>query len=225
MPDAPDPHSLNPDRRAHRPEFDALAHALVALLAPHLDAARAGRRVVVGVAGESGCGKSVTATNLARVLTAGGLPTGVLHQDDYFVRPPRTNHAHRVRDIAAVGPHEVHLALLAEHAAAFRAGRDVEDAPLVDYPNDRFVTRRHGFGALRALVVEGTYVLRLPDLDARVFLEATHEHTRERRLARARDAADPFVDRVLAIEHRLIREQAAAADVLVAPDYRARPAR
>jgi uridine kinase len=47
----------------------------------------------------------------------------VLHQDDYFVRPPRTNHAHRVRDLRAVGPHEVDLARLAAHVAAFRGAR------------------------------------------------------------------------------------------------------
>lgn len=172
-------------------------------------------RVVVGVAGESGSGKSTTATALARVLGEDGRPGVVLFQDDYFIRPPRTNHEYRVQDITAVGPHEVDLARLAEHVAAFRAGRDEVEVPAVDYRANLFRARRVDFGAVRALVVEGTYALMLPDLDARVFMEATYRDTRERRVARARDVDSPFVEQVLGIEHEIIRRQAAEADVLV----------
>jgi uridine kinase len=205
-------------RAEQRPEYEALARALADLLAADVGVG-GGRRAVVGVAGESGSGKSVTAAALARELARRGVPTAVLHQDDYFVRPPRANHAHRERDLANVGPHEVDLALVAEHVAAFRAGRDGVTAPLVDYPNDRFLTQRHDFSAADALVVEGTYALLLPDLDARVFLEATHEDTRARRRARARDPETPIEHAVLAIEHAVIAPQAAAADVLVGRDF------
>jgi uridine kinase len=204
-----------------RPEYSVLAESLRLLLERDFAVGRGGR-VVVGVAGESGSGKSVTAASLARALTAAGVPTGVLHQDDYFVRPPRTNHEHRLRDLGAVGPHEVDLARLAEHVAAFRAGRDAVDGPLVDYPGDRFVTQRHDFAGLAVLVVEGTYVLTLPDLDVRVFLEATHEDTRARRLARARDVDDPIIDVILGIEHARIAPQAAVADVFIDRDFTVR---
>ena len=78
---------------------------------------------------------------LAQELGHAGFRAAVLYQDDYFVRPPRTNHEFRLLDIHAnVGPQEVQLDLIAEHIAAFRAGRDVV-APLVDYPGNRFVTQ------------------------------------------------------------------------------------
>ena len=184
----------------------------------------AGERTVVGVAGESGSGKSTTAVALAREFAGGGLPAVVLYQDDYFIRPPRTNHEHRLRDIAAVGPHEVDLARLAEHVDLFRRGRDGVEVPAVDYQANRFRTRRVDFAAARVLVVEGTYVLTLPALDARVFLEATHEDTRARRLARARDrdVDSAFDRRVLAIEHEVIRRQAALADVVIDREFRVR---
>ena len=199
----------------------ALARALARrLLARH--APRAGRRVI-GVAGESGSGKSVTAVALARELREAGIPTGVLHQDDYFHRPPRTNHLHRVEDVEArVGPQEVDLARLAAHVAAFRRGDDGVEGPRVDWPGDRFLARRLDFGALAALVVEGTYVLHLPDLDARVFLAATWEDTRERRRLRGRDIIDPVIDRILAIEHRIIAAQAAGADVVIDREFQLR---
>ena len=46
---------------------------------------------MIGVAGESGSGKSVTATALVAALDAAGVRTAIIHQDDYFLRPPRTN--------------------------------------------------------------------------------------------------------------------------------------
>ena len=204
-------------RTETRPEYGALARSIVAHL---VDGGLAGReRTVIGVAGESGSGKSVTATSLARALGDAGYPAIVLHQDDYFVLPPRANHAAREQDISRVGPDEVNLTLLQSHVAAFHAGRAGVDAPTVDYAADRFVTQLVQFVGVRVLVVEGTYVLGLDELDTRIFLEASYADTHERRRARARDTDSPFVERVLAIEHRLVARQAASADLLVAADF------
>lgn len=176
-------------------------------------------RTVIAVAGESGSGKSVTATGLAHELTSAGIPSGVLHQDDYFLLPPRTNHEHRVKDLGNVGPHEVNLALLQSHVDAFRSARDGVEGPEVDYPSNRFVTTRRDFSGLAVLVVEGTYVFRLGDVDLRIFLEATHGDTRERRRRRNRDIDAPIIDAVLAIEHALIAPDAARADILIDRDF------
>lgn len=176
-------------------------------------------RTVIAIAGESGSGKSVTATALAHVLTVDGRSTGVLHQDDYFLRPPRANHDHRCDDLGSVGPQEVNLALLASHVAAFRAGRDEVIAPRADYQSDSFLTRRLDFGALAVLIVEGTYVLRLDHTDIRIFLEATHEETAERRRRRNRDVDAPIIDRILAIEHALIAPQASRAHIVIDREF------
>jgi uridine kinase len=146
----------------------------------------------------------------------------VLHQDDYFHRPPRTNHEHRLRDLRRVGPHEVNLQLLASHVAAFRGARDGVTGPRVDYPANRFVTRRLDFAGVAVLIVEGTYVLQLDDLDVRVFLEATHADTRERRRLRARDVDAPIVETILGIEHDIIARQAARADIVIDRDFAVR---
>ena len=68
-------------------------------------------------------------------------------------------------------------------------------------------------------MVEGTYVLALEALDARVFCAATHEQTRDRRRARNRDVDAPIVDEILAIEQALILPQRARADLVVAADF------
>lgn len=197
------------------PAANGLAASLVAILAERVGRLSGGPRPVIGIAGESGSGKTVTALALVAALTARGVTVAVLHQDDYFVRPPRTNHEYRTQDIGAVGPQEVQLDLLASHIAAFREGRHGVEAPRVDYPANRFVTHHLDFADTDVLLVEGTYVLQLDTLDVRIFLEATHEETRQRRRERNRDIDAPVIDKILAIEHHIIAAQRARADVVI----------
>lgn len=213
--------TIEASRIALAPEYGVLAGALRAWLEARY-AAGWPARLVVGVAGESGSGKSVTAVALARALATSGRPAGVLHQDDYFLRPPRANHEHRERDLRHVGPHEVDLELMQSHVDAFLAGRDVVEGPAVDYPANRFVTRRLDFAVLQALIVEGTYVFRLRGIDARIFLDATHVDTKEHRRIRNRDIDAPVIDRILAIEHEIIALEAQRADIVIDRDFKAR---
>ena len=203
------------------PAHLALAQLLLAKLEGQFGLGREDR-TVVAIAGESGSGKSISAMAIADVLSARGISVVVLHQDDYFIRPPRANHAHRIGDLSSVGPHEVRLDLLASHIADFRAGRAVPDAPRADHHGDSFVSRRLDLGTASVLVVEGTYALTLHDSDVRIFLEATHEETAERRRLRNRDVDAPIIDRILAIEHELIALQARRADIVIDRDFRIR---
>ena len=212
------------DGELHQPAHAALASALVdTLLLQHALRTR-GSRTVIAIAGESGSGKSVTALCLARALGAVNLPADVLHQDDYFHRPPSTNHAHRVCDLRSVGPQEVDLAQLRAHVAAFRNGTTRVDTPRVDYAGDRFVRTVRDFSQRAILIVEGTYVLEHVHADIRIFLDATSDDTRDRRRDRARDVDAPIVEEVLAIEHPLIAAQARLADIRIDRQFRiARP--
>jgi uridine kinase len=206
----------------HRPpNADGSTASLAAMVIRLLRLPRAAR-VVIAVAGESGSGKSTTATSLGHALSAGGIPTGLIHQDDYFVRPPRTNHEYRLLDLRHVGPHEVNLELMQSHVDAFLAARDGVEAPAVDYPGNRFVTRPLDFAALQSLIVEGTYVFRLHGIDARIFLDAAHVDTRERRRVRNRDIDAPVIDQILAIEHEIIVQQAQQADIVIDRDFEPR---
>lgn len=193
------------------------ADQLLALLRSDFEVPRA-TRTVIAVAGESGSGKSVTALDLAAVMNDAGIRTVIIHQDNYFVRPPRTNHEHRQTDLGSVGPQEVHMDVIAANMQAFRAGTTIS-APVVDYPGNRFLTQRLDFTDTQVLVVEGTYALLLDGWDIGVFLQATYKDTEGRRKARNRDIDDPFVDQVLAIEHQLIAPQALQADILLDRDF------
>ena len=198
--------------------YQERATELVALLRSDFGVPRS-TRTVIAIAGESGSAKSVTATDLAAELGATGLQTAIIHQDNYFVRPPRTNHEHRLQfGLSSVGPHEVQLDLIREQMRAFRAGERVT-APVVDYPGNRFVTQELDFTTAQVLVVEGTYALLIGGSDIGIFLQATYKDTEARRIARNRDVIDPFVDSVLELEHELIAPQAQLADILLDRDF------
>ena len=98
----------------HRRAAAAIAPVLLADL-------RAGDgKFTLTVAGESGSGKSETATAIADALAADGIASVIFQQDDYFVHPPKSNDRARRKDIAWVGPGEVRIDLLDSHLKAFR---------------------------------------------------------------------------------------------------------
>ncbi len=177
-------------------------------------------RRVVAIAGESGSGKSVLAASLADALAKKGCVALVLQQDDYFFLPPRTNDRIRRKHFDHVGPGEVNLALLQQHIHAFKAGHNKLVKPLVIYPENRIVKEEVNLGSAQVLIVEGTYVLYLQAVDVGVFLDRDYRQTRQDRHRRGREAPDPFIERVLAKEHRLILPQRELATHIVDAHFR-----
>jgi uridine kinase len=178
-------------------------------------------KYTVTVAGESGSGKSETATAIAEALSAEGIESVIFQQDDYFVYPPKSNDRARRDDIAWVGPQEVHLDLMDEHLAAFRENAAHIDKPLVEYETDSIETEEMPLASARVAIAEGTYTTLLKNADTRVFIARDYEQTRAHREKRKRDAAelDPFIDEVLKIEHDIISKHRARADIVINADY------
>lgn len=178
------------------------------------------QRCVISVAGESGAGKSEIAEALARCLDPARDLVFVMQQDDYFVYPPLSNDAARRADINWVGTGEVRLELMDAHLRAFRA-RETVRMPVVRYAEDRIEDEEVDLSAFELVIAEGTYVSLLEEVDIRVFITRDYQATRAHREKRARHAAelDPFIDRVLKIEHAIISAHRERADILVHEDY------
>ncbi len=178
-------------------------------------------KFTLSVAGESGSGKSETATAIAEALEKEGIASVILQQDDYFVYPPKSNDRARRDDIAWVGPQEVRLDLLDTHLRAFHDNVDSIDKPLVDYETDSVGAERIVVADARVAIAEGTYTSLLDNVDIRVFIARDYEQTRAHREKRKRDAAelDPFIDDVLKIEHGIISSHRARADIVINADY------
>ncbi|GMQ76233.1 MAG: hypothetical protein BMS9Abin01_1501 [Gammaproteobacteria bacterium] len=203
------------------PHHVRAAQGIVALIGPRISLSSA--RFTVTIAGQSGSGKSETATALARALEAQGTKSAILQQDDYFVYPPKTNDLTRRGDIDWVGPQEVRLDLLDSHLAAFLEGAGEIRKPLVIYGEDRISEEIIQTRDLRVLIAEGTYTTLLENAGSRVFIDRDYRQTRGHREKRSRNEAelDEFIERVLAIEHEIISGHKARADIIVTSDYEA----
>jgi uridine kinase len=195
------------------------ASGIVPVLLPILQASK--QRYTISVAGQSGAGKSETAMAIALSLARYGFESLIFQQDDYFIHPPRTNDATRRADISWVGIQEVKLNLMDEHLAAFLQGVNEIEKPLVDYHRDAIGSEVMQPGAARVAIADGTYTTLLKEVMCHVFIDRDYLDTRAHREKRRRDDSelDPFIDRVLEIEHEIISSNKALADIVVNSDY------
>jgi uridine kinase len=181
-----------------------------------------GGRFLVTVAGESGSGKSETAAALAEQLLQVGVAAVVLGQDDYFVLPPRSNDARRRTDPEWLGPHvEVRFDLLQANVDAALAGAGAIEKPVIDYDGDSAAMEVVSLEGVKVVIVEGTYVSLLRHVDRRIFIARNRLETLEHRKRRNRgsEAADPFIEGVLAVEHKIIAGHRALADFVLTRDF------
>jgi uridine kinase len=175
--------------------------------------------LAIGISGESGSGKSELASALADALSASRIQSVILQQDDYFVYPPKTNDARRRADISWVGPQEVRLDRMDRDVRAIVDGAASIDKPLIIYDDDRLDTERLVTEGCLAVIAEGTYVALLETLSHRVFIDRTYQQTEPTRRRRGRERSDPFIERVLALEHEIIHPHRAHATFVVHPNF------
>jgi uridine kinase len=176
-------------------------------------------RYTITIGGESGSGKSELAKAIAEVLEEKGVRCGIYQQDDYFVYPPKTNDAARRKDIKWVGPQEVRLDLLDEHLKAALDGKAKIRKPLVVYDQDKITEETMCLEGLKVVIAEGTYTTLLSNVVKKIFITRDHLETMETRRKRGREAMEPFIERVLAIEHGIISAHKEKADIVITRDY------
>ena len=192
---------------------------ILPLIAPEIEASPG--KYTISVAGESGCGKSEMARAIAEALAEQGISSAIFQQDDYFVYPPKSNDRTRRRDIGWVGPREVRLDLLDGHLQAFLAHAISIEKPLVIYETDTITSEEIALGNVRVAIAEGTYTSLLDEVGTRIFIDRDFSETRAHREKRKRDKSelDPFIDRVLIIEHEIISAHKSRADIVINADY------
>lgn len=201
------------------------AEAIIPLILPEIEASPG--RYTISVAGESGSGKSETATAIAEALAEHGISSAIFQQDDYFVYPPKTNDSTRRKDIGWVGPQEVRLDLLDGHLQAFLADAESIEKPLVVYETDTITSEEIAVKNVRVAIAEGTYTSLLDNVGTRIFIDRDFSETRAHREKRKRDKSelDQFIDEVLIIEHDIISSHKSRADVVINANYSVTDAR
>lgn len=175
---------------------------------------------VIAIAGESGSGKSVTAVSIQNVLSEMGFSPLCLHLDNYFHLAPDQNDQRRREALSNVGKEEVDLHLLCQHVSAFIEGKKNIEIPILQQEKSDFIDFSVNLSAHDILLIEGTYVFDISSIDCKIFIDSDFRKTRENRIKRGRDLVDQFSEQVLEIEHNIIKQYKAQADIVIGPDFK-----
>lgn len=182
------------------------------------------RKIILGIAGESGSGKTYMSAALSDAFKEQQVSVVVLHMDDFFKLPPQTNHQNRLNDISNVGPSEVDLKRIESVINDFKRGKKEVLIPRVNYYENTIEEIIQAIGDAQVLIIEGTYTFYLKDIDFKLFMSRNYQQTKTLRQQRARgnEAQDPFVDEVLKIEHKLIEPFKGVADAWIDVEFNLR---
>jgi uridine kinase len=141
-------------------------------------------RILVGVAGGSGSGKTTVVEAILQNLRP--LPVSVIHHDAYYRDLADRPFQERV-DVNFDHPDALETELLVEHLSALRAGRGL-DVPVYDFATHTRTGRVQRVEAAGVVIVDGILVLaepRLRDLlDIKVFVDTDPDIRFIRRLRR-----------------------------------------
>ena len=170
------------------------------------------------VGGESGSGKSEISLAISNELKKFGIKSVILGQDDYFFLPPESNSEKRHTDPDWLGPHiEVNLDLLEKNIIDAIQGKLIIEKPLVDYNANTIETQTLDLKDVKVVIAEGTYTSLLRNIDSKVFITrnwlATLEDRKKRN--RGKEVSDPFVEKILATEHKIIAGHRYLADFII----------
>lgn len=176
-------------------------------------------KFIIAIAGESGSGKSVTATCLQNELELLNKKALILHMDDYFKLPPETNHKARELNIAHVGTGEVRLELIQLHINEFLCDKPEILKPIVHYKENKILAEKIELDEYDCLIIEGTYSFFLKNISFKIFLDSTYVETKSRRAERGRELQSEFIERVLKIEQKIIRSKRIQSNLLFDHNY------
>lgn len=192
---------------------------VVDILLPDIQAT-AGKYALT-VAGESGSGKSETATAIANALKGKGISSVILQQDDYYVHPPKTNDATRRKDPDWLGPKEVRLDVLDANVRDALDGKAEIKKPLVDYDADSIGQEILSVSDAGVVIAEGTYTTLVESANAHIFIARNYMDTLAHREKRQRDQSelDDFTANILIKEHEMISSHKNIADIVITKDY------
>ncbi len=205
------------DKLLIKPHHTDAARKIAKAISPEISPSD---KYVIGIGGESGSGKSEIAYELKALLEKKKIKTLILHQDDYFKHPPKTNYKLRRKDISIVGTSEVNLTSINGHIRRFKNLKTTEiNKPLVDFEKNKIDRETLKCKTTKVLIVEGTFTSLLKNIDKKIFLARTHKETLEARMARKRDKIDKFDEHILAIEHRIISKHNKLADIILDANY------
>jgi uridine kinase len=177
-------------------------------------------KMMIGISGESGSGKSELAHVIAKGMRKHGIFAKPLHIDNYYRILPllRTEWRKENGIQKVVGYSEYDWDTINRNIAEFKAGK-ISTGPCVDLVTEQVDQLTTEYSTVDMLVVDGLYAIKTEDIDVSIFIELTYHETKKAQVVRGKEPQNEYRMAVLEKEHQMVQELKPKADILITMDY------
>ena len=177
-------------------------------------------KMMIGISGESGSGKSELAHVIAKGLRKHGIFAKPIHIDNYYrIHPLERTEWRKKNGIEnVVGYGEYDWDKIYRNIDDFKNNRK-SDMPCVDLVTEQVDQLTTDFNGIDMLVVDGLYAIKTEGVDLKVFLELTYHETKKAQVVRGKEPQNEYRMAVLEQEHRMVQALKPKADILISKEY------
>lgn len=177
-------------------------------------------KMLIGISGESGSGKTELAHVLAKMLRKEGIVAKPLHIDNYYRIHPllRTEWRKQHGIDKAVGFTEYDWDTINKNLDDFRNDR-VSTMPCIDLVTEQVDQLTTDFKGVDMLIVDGLYAIKTDGIDVRIFIELTYHETKKAQVVRGKEPQNEYRMQVLEREHQVVQSLRSTAGIFVNMEY------
>lgn len=177
-------------------------------------------KMIIGISGESGSGKSELAHVIAKGLRKHGIFAKPLHIDNYYrILPLKRTEWRKEQGIEnVVGFGEYDWDTINRNILEFKDGK-LSTGPCVDLVTEQVDQLTTDYSTVDMLVVDGLYAIKTNGVDLRIFIELTYHETKKAQVVRGKEPQNEYRMAVLEQEHKMVQSLRPMADLLITMDY------
>jgi uridine kinase len=177
-------------------------------------------KMIIGISGESGSGKSELAHVIAKGMRKNGIFAKPLHIDNYYRILPllRTEWRKENGIQNVVGYGEYDWDTIYRNINEFKEGK-LSTGPCVDLVTEQVDQLTTDYSTVDMLVVDGLYAIKTEGVDVSVFIELTYHETKKAQVVRGKEPQNEYRMAVLEQEHQMVQALKPKADILITMDY------
>lgn len=177
-------------------------------------------KMIIGISGESGSGKSELAHVIAKGLRQHGIFAKPLHIDNYYRILPllRTEWRKENGIEKVVGYGEYDWDTIYRNIQEFKEGK-ISTGPCVDLVTEQVDQLTTDYSTVDMLIVDGLYAIKTEGVDLSVFIELTYHETKKAQVVRGKEPQNEYRMAVLEKEHQMVQALRPKAHVLINMEY------
>ncbi len=182
-------------------------------------------KMIIGISGESGSGKSELAHVIAKGLRKHGIFAKPLHIDNYYrILPLERTEWRKSNGIEkVVGYGEYDWDTIYRNIEEFRQGKS-STGPCVDLVTEQVDQLTTDYSTVDMLVVDGLYAIKTEGIDLGIFIELTYHETKKAQVVRGKEPQNEYRMAVLEQEHKMVQALRPKADVIISKEYEVKEA-